>query len=681
MFGHTGHDFPPPNDVPQNIDQGAGLHAPKELGDLGKVFWWLRFGLIVQLARLRFIAILVAIGFVIVKWDVSVARFDKWTRSTDMAETANHDIEYYCPMHPTVVRDNNKEKCPICFMPLSKRKKGEVSDESLPAGVVSRVQLSPYRIVLAGARTMPVTYQTLTKEIATVGSVEFDERDLFNVSSRVKGRIDKLYVNQTGQMVTKGEPLALLYSPDLVITVQNLLDAIRSKNADLQKIARDRLKLWGIDDKEIDDIVASGKPITQITIRSPISGHVIKKYQRQGQYVEEGATLYDVADISKVWVQAQIYEEDLAFLPKGSHDSKTGGVGRKLAAIATTRAFPGRQFEGNLSFIFPHVDQDTRTLTVRFELDNKDHELRPGMSATVTLRLTAADLADLPAGNRLQIEDGKILAVPEVSVIDTGKEKVVYKEELPGSFDGVRVELGPRMSGPNGEVYFPVLSGVKSNDLVVAAGSFLIDAETRLIPTMGSIYIGGSSSKSSSSPAPVAARPSDPEDTDAKVQAALKQLSPEDRAGAVAQKMCPVQRDTRLGSMGKIEKVILNDKTFFVCCDKCIKPAQDDPAATLASLATLLKQAPSAPITMEQKIRNNLAKLSPNDRLLAEAQRLCPVQPDKALGSMGPPIKMTVKDQTVFVCCNGCVDEVTSKPDEMLKKVEELKAQSKLRKK
>jgi len=198
MSEHTGHEYPSVDGAPQNPDQGAGLHAPKELGDLSKVFWWLRFGLMVQLARLRFIAILVAIGFVIVKWDELTAQYDKWTRSTDTAETANKDFEYYCPMHPTVVRDNNKEKCPICFMPLSKRKKGEVSDESLPAGVVSRVQLSPYRIVLAGARTMPVAYQTLVKEIATVGSVEFDERDLFNVSSRVKGRIDKLYVNQTG---------------------------------------------------------------------------------------------------------------------------------------------------------------------------------------------------------------------------------------------------------------------------------------------------------------------------------------------------------------------------------------------------------------------------------------------------------------------------------------------------
>jgi RND family efflux transporter MFP subunit len=451
-----------------------------------------------------------------------------------------------------------------------------------------------------------------------------------------------------------------------------LLDAIRSNNTDLEKSARDRLRLWGIDDKEIGDIVASGRPITQITIRSPISGHVIKKYQRQGQYVEEGATLYDVADISKVWIQAQIYEEDLAFLPKGSHDPKTGGVSRKLDVIATTRAFPNREFKGALSFIFPHVDQDTRTLTVRFDVDNKDHELRPGMSATAVLKLTAADLAEVPAGRGLQIEDGKILAVPESSVIDTGKEKVVYKENLPGTFDGVRVELGARMAGPNGEVYFPVLAGLQPDDLVVSAGSFLIDAETRLNPAMGSIYIGGSGGKSSPFPTTAAARPSDPEDTDAKVLAALKQLSPEDRAAAAAQKMCPVLRDVRLGTMGKIEKVILNDKPVFVCCDKCLKPAKNDPAGTLASLETLMKQAPAASMSMEQKVRNNLAKLTPADRQLAEAQRSCPVQP-KLLGSMGVPIKIMVKGQPVFICCQGCEDDLTANSDEILKKVAELK--------
>src|SRR6476661_3112060 len=135
-------------------------------------------------------------------------------------------------------------------MPMSQRQKGDESDETLPAGAVSRVQLSAYRVGLAGERTLPVEYHPLTKEIATVGTVEFDERGLRAVAARVKGRIDKLYVNQTGQTVSKGDPLALLYSPDLVVTVQNLLDARATGNRELEKVAHDRLTLWGIDDAE-----------------------------------------------------------------------------------------------------------------------------------------------------------------------------------------------------------------------------------------------------------------------------------------------------------------------------------------------------------------------------------------------------------------------------------------------
>src|SRR5262249_17235610 len=164
-------------------------------------------------------------------------------------------------------------------------------EEPLPPGVVSRVQLSPYRVALAGVQTWEVSYQRLAKPIETVGSVEFDERKLARIAARVSGRsrIDKLYVNVTGQTVREGEPLADLYSPDLVVTVQNLLDAQRSGNRDLQRSARDRLRLWGINDDQINEILKSGKPITQVTIRSPISGHVIKKYQVEGEYVDEGA--------------------------------------------------------------------------------------------------------------------------------------------------------------------------------------------------------------------------------------------------------------------------------------------------------------------------------------------------------------------------------------------------------
>jgi Cu(I)/Ag(I) efflux system membrane fusion protein len=431
-------------------------------------------------------------------------------------------------------------------------------------------------------QTIPVGYVPLTKEIATVGTVEFNERGLKTVSARVKGRIDTLVVNQTGQMVHAGDPLALLYSPELVVTVQNLLDAIKSANRDLERSARDRLKLWGIDDAQIEEIVKAGKPVTQLTIRSPIDGHVLRKYPREGQYVEEGGALFDLADLSTVWVQAQLYEDDLAFLPSDTHVSKGWLPKTKLPVVATTRAFPGRSFDGNLSFLFLHIDPDSRTLTVRFEVANPDHELRPGMSANVTLKLSPELLAATPAGAKLKKNASGVLAIPEACVIDTGKEKVVYRETLPNTFEGISVDLGPRMTGPDGGVYYAVLAKLNEGDRVVSAGSFLIDAETRLNPALASIYIGGSGGKSAGN-----TRPTTPDDEAMKIAAAMAKLSPEDRKLAEAQRYCAVLDGSRLGSMGEIFKVPLADGTVFVCCKTCVKQAEANPAAALMKVEKL----------------------------------------------------------------------------------------------
>ncbi len=233
----------------------GGLRAPPGYGPLRKLWWWFDFIILVNLARLRFIFILIAIGLVIVYWDTLAAHYDRWTRKADEKKTAASDIEYFCPMHPTVVRDNPKDKCPICFMPLSKRKKGEANEESLPPGIVSRVQLSPYRVVLAGVQTWRVSYVPLSKHITAVGYVEFNERELRQVTARVKGRLDRLAVNETGQMVHEGEELGSLYSPELVSTIQNLLVARQSKSVELERSARSRLKLWGVADEQIDEII------------------------------------------------------------------------------------------------------------------------------------------------------------------------------------------------------------------------------------------------------------------------------------------------------------------------------------------------------------------------------------------------------------------------------------------
>jgi membrane fusion protein, copper/silver efflux system len=642
----------------------------------------LRMTVLVPLARLRFVFILGAMGVIIAKWDDLLARYEMYVRTAADAG-ADPDQEFFCPMHPTVVRDTNKDKCPICFMPLSKRKKGEQSDIALPAGTVSRVQLTPYRVALAGVNTVPVAYHPLTRDLTTVGTVEFDERKLVTVAARVKGRIDTLHVNQTGQMVHVGDRLAELYSPDLVVTVQNLIDARASGNKSLEAVARDRLLLWGIDARQVEEIATAGKPVTHLTIRSPIDGHVLRKAVREGQYVEEGSALFDVADLRNVWVQAQLYEDDIAFLPPGGHDPKTGKPAFELRAAATARAFPGRTFDGTLAFLFPHVDADTRTLTVRFDVPNPDHELRPGMTATVSLRLTPELLARTPAGARLQTRDGKVLAVPEPSVIDTGAQKLVYREALPHTFDGVAVELGSRLHASNGAVFYPVLAGLAEGDRVVTTGSFLIDAETRLNPAVGSIYIGGGGSGSGSRPPPIALRPTTPEDPDAKIAAALAQLSPEDRALAETQRWCPVLGE-RLGSMDVPVKVDLPGGAVLLCCKGCVKQAKADPDGMYRKVEELKKKAarsaqpalpaPLAKLPPEElaEIRAELARLSPEDRKQAEAQVLCPIL-DEPLGSMGVPVKLMVNGQTVYVCCKGCDKKVFKDPEGTLRKLAELR--------
>jgi multidrug efflux pump subunit AcrA (membrane-fusion protein) len=663
----------------ENSQVAVSVPAPAPEHSFWQNFWQV---LKTIQARLRFIAILAIVGASIVYWDTLKAHYEKWTRPLLGEETAaSADTEFWCPMHPTIVRDH-PDKCPICGMPLSKRKKveGGSAEEALPPGVVSRVQLTPYRVAVAGIQTAEIEYQPLSKEITTVGSVEFDEQKLARIPSRATGksRIDKLYVNVTGQSIEKGEALALLYSPDLVTTVQNLLDARQGGSRDLERLARQRLTLWGIDEDQIQQILQSGKPITHLTIRSPISGHVIKKYQVEGEYVEEGARLYDVADLSTVWIEAQVYEDEVAFL----HNA----VAKKLPVTATTKSFPNREFKGEVAFIHPHLDASTRTLKVRFDMANPRHELRPGMYATVTLKVPATELNLLPPDadekQKQSYEQGLVLAVPERAVIDTGNRKIVYREAEPDVYEGVLVELGPRC-GP----FYPVIKGLKAGDKVATAGSFLIDAETRLTAGAGSTYFGASSGpQGGERRLATTARASMTRDEEDKIQAELAKLSPDDRRLAMAQGYCPIQNVNRLGSMGTPTKVMVKGQPVFLCCSACVNKALANAQGTLDKVAELKARtkAPSSELAQkatpaDAKVRANLSKLSPDDRRLAEAQRNCPIQEGNLLGSMGTPVKVMIQGQPVFLCCKGCEDEAREHPDQTLANVEKLKGKGKAR--
>jgi Cu(I)/Ag(I) efflux system membrane fusion protein len=581
---HPEHDLElnglAPNRIPGLEDEG-GLHAPPDLEGWAKVRWWFHFVVLVNLARLRFIAILLVIGLVIMQWDTLAAYYDKWTRSG--SEAGESDVEYFCPMHLQVVRDNDKEPCPICHMALSKRKKAVAQDgDALPPGIVNRVQLSPYRLVLAGVGTWPVDYLPLTKDIRAVGYIEFNERGQKTVSARSDGRIDKLFANETGQMVSAGDDLALLYSPDLTSTVEQVLDAKKSGDKRFIESARKRLDRLGIDEQQIDEILSAGKFDGHLRIRSPIGGHVINKYVKEGQYVKEGTPLYDVADLSTVWIQAQIYEDDLSLLPAHSGHGAASWSGPDLPVTATTRSVPSEQFHGKLSFIYPHVDQDTRTTTVRFELENPDHKLRPGGTAEVTIQISPKDVPALVSSitdphAKVMLDEGKVLAVPESSVIDTGSQKIVYRQSEPGVYEGVDVKLGPRMTNSDGAILYPVLHGLTAGERVVTSGSFLVDAETRLNPAAGSIYYGNSGgTKSATSVTTV--RPSTPDES--------ARLSDDDQRSIEAQKFCPIQ-GRKLGSMGPPVKVMLEGHPVFLCCSGCKQKAIDHPHETLAKVAEL----------------------------------------------------------------------------------------------
>ena len=692
--------LPLAHDEPEPIDEG-GLRAPPGLTGWRKAWWWFDFIILVKLARLRFIGILAVIGIVITQWDTLVAYYDRYTRPAKAASVASSDVEWFCPMHPTVVRDSGKEKCPVCFMPLSKRKKGDVHEEALPPGVVNRVQLSPYRVVLAGVGTWEVGCVPLSKQISAVGFIEFNERGQRKVSARVKGRIDKLYVNETGAIVDEGDLLAEIYSPELYSGMRELLLAAKSGSKEMAASSRERLRLLGISEDQLDDLLTSGKANTHLKIRSPISGHVIEKYVVEGQYVDEGSPLYDVADLSSVWIQAQVYEDDFPFLPQAqSHKPLPAESREGMLVTATSRAFPNEPFLGTLSFIYPHVDEATRTVTIRCELKNPEHKLRPGTTATVTLEVPPRELEMLQkaAGNdperNEKLDEGLILAVPESAVIDTGSQRIVYRESSPNVFEGVKVELGPRMIGPGDAMFYPVLSGLAPGERVVAAGSFLVDAETRLNPAAGSIYFGGSGGSKSGGSSVTTVRPSTPEDPDAKLAAALAGLSAEDRALVDSQQFCPILKNNRLGSMGPPVKLDVAGQPVFVCCEGCKEQALDDPQATLAQVAKRRGGKPpsggdaaqanapagSTPVSAnpakkdpDARIKAALAKLSPEDRKLAEAQRYCPIIEDSRLGSMGVPVKLTLDGEVVFICCAACKEEAQSEPTATLEKVKALK--------
>jgi Cu(I)/Ag(I) efflux system membrane fusion protein len=443
--------------------------------------------------RLRFLVILLLTFLLIGKWDTIRNYWERYTRPAAAAGQLPADKEFFCPMHPAVIRhslapDGSVPKCPICGMPLSLRTRGRA--EPLPEGVTARVQLSPERIALAGIATAEVVYRPMSKRIRTVAAVAYDEGRLSRVVSRTSGYVEKLYVDKTFVQVKAGDPLIEIYSPELYSTAQELLLAAKSSvDKELAESARRRLKLFGVADRDVDAMLSSGVVMPRLLLRSTQSGYVTAKNVVAGARVEDGMTLLEIADLSDVWIEADLYETDAAFI----HGGQT--------IRATVEGLPHRVFTGKVALVYPQLDAATRTNRVRFAVSNPGGELRPGMYAAVEVNVALREIEPFktllakgpPAGESLLrpaapatpgAED-EVLAVPQTAVIDTGAKQIVYVESQPGVFDGVEVQLGPR----DGEFY-AVAAGLRAGQRVAAAGAFLIDAETRLNPAAASAYFG-----------------------------------------------------------------------------------------------------------------------------------------------------------------------------------------------
>lgn len=333
------------------------------------------------------------------------------------------------------------------------------------------VQLSDDEIAAAGVQTVKVKTAALDTEIAAVGRVDAPEAQLGAVSARISGRIDRLFVQYTGERVREGQPVAEIYSPEVATSLEELRLAEQNRaslrNSDdanaraaadaLVAASRRKLELWGIAPKQVAaPIATSGIP--HITLYANAHGVVMERKVTQGQYVNAGETLFTVADLSQVWIKADVYEEQLPLIRAGQ------------AVAITADALPGQILHGRVDFIEPAANPQTRTVPVHIHLPNPGLKLMPGMF--VTAQIKAGAMPPMPV-------------IPRSSVIDTGTRTMVYLARTGGVFEAREVRLG----AVSGDLY-PVLSGIAAGDRVVTQGNFLIDSQTRLSGGMGGMYGG-----------------------------------------------------------------------------------------------------------------------------------------------------------------------------------------------
>jgi Cu(I)/Ag(I) efflux system membrane fusion protein len=395
---------------------------------------------------------------------------------------------YTCPMHPFIIKDK-PGTCPICAMELIKKidaaadSGARTAEQKQQAEMLGHVSLSPTQRVMANVATVAVQQGVLNREINAVGIVQYDQSRQAKVTAWVAGRIDKLNVNSVGSYVSKGKPVAEVYSPDLVSTQQEYLLALKSrdklKDSPIPSIsqngeglvasARQRLMLFGVKEHQIAELEKAGKPNIRLPIYTPLSGTVVEKMVQLGQYVNTGDVLFNIADFSKVWVEIDVFENEVPYIRVGQQVEIRSSADHKVAS------------NGRISFIYPFHDPKTHTVKARVELANPGLKLKPDMFVNAIIRVP------LVTG----------IVVPVTAVIDTGKRQVVWVETSPGMFEPRDVQVGERV-----EDKAQILSGLKTGDKVAVSGGYMIDSESQLKGSGGGGHAGHGEMKKEEKGAP-----------------------------------------------------------------------------------------------------------------------------------------------------------------------------------
>ena len=407
------------------------------------------------------------------------------------SETDQQETLYTCSMHPSVIK-NEPGNCPLCGMKLVQIKNSgssastseenkiaywkapmnpteiyekpgksamgmdlvPVYENEVSGGV--QISIDPVTVQNMGVRTAIVITSSLDHTIRTFGHITYDETKIYKINPRYSGWVEKLHVNVKGQMVKKGAILFTVYSPELVTAEEEYLEAFRNykkSGTDFNKkfldVVKRRLLNYGISQKEIKHIESANQAKNTITIRSPFTGVVTEKNIVEGGYFKAGTDVFAVSDLSKIWVEAHIYEYELSRIKKG------------FTAEMTLPYLPGKVFAGKVKYIYPYLQKQTRDIVVLIEFENEDLSLKPDMYADVKIKTTAD-------------KDG--LIIPSESIIRSGEKNIVFVTKGNGKF--IPRNVSPGITLDNGNVH--IITGLAPGEIIVTSGQFLLDSESKL---------------------------------------------------------------------------------------------------------------------------------------------------------------------------------------------------------